>query len=66
MVKEYSVVQNKDKNGWYIKIEDIAPTDFFEDFDSAVSKAEEIAKKNSPSKVLILDQDDNVQEERSF
>ncbi|WP_347862103.1 DUF2188 domain-containing protein [Salimicrobium sp. PL1-032A] len=66
MVKEYSVVQNKEGDGWFVKIEDVAPTEIFEDRDSAIEEAEKIAKKNSPSKVLILDQERNIEEERSF
>ncbi|SIS40591.1 DUF2188 domain-containing protein [Salimicrobium flavidum] len=66
MVKEYNVMQNPQGGGWIVKIEDVAPTEEFEDRDSAVAKAEEIAKKNSPSKVRIHDQERNVEEERSF
>ncbi|MBN8236156.1 DUF2188 domain-containing protein [Halobacillus kuroshimensis] len=65
-MKEYSVVPNKDVTGWFVKIEDVAPTDLFDERDTAVEKAEEIAKQNKPSRLYILDQNHEVEEERTF
>lgn len=65
-MKEYSVVPNKDVTGWYVKIEDVAPTDLYDERDTAIEKAEEIAESNKPSKLYILDQDHAVEEERNF
>ncbi|RWZ59135.1 DUF2188 domain-containing protein [Halobacillus fulvus] len=65
-MKEYSVVPNKDVTGWYVKIEDVAPTDLYDERDTAVAKAEELANSNKPSRLLIMDQNHEVEEERKF
>ncbi|MCA1020800.1 DUF2188 domain-containing protein [Halobacillus litoralis] len=65
-MKEYSVVPNKDVTGWFVKIEDVAPTDMYDERDTAVEKAEEIAQQNKPSRLYILDQNHEVEEERTF
>ncbi|MBN9654655.1 DUF2188 domain-containing protein [Halobacillus litoralis] len=65
-MKQYSVVPNKDVTGWFVKIEDVAPTDLYDERDTAVAKAEEIAKENKPSKLQILDQNHEVEEERTY
>lgn len=65
-MKRYSVVPNKDVTGWFVKIEDVAPTDFYDERDTAVEKAEEMAQENKPSKLQILDQNHEVEEERTF
>ncbi|WP_079477825.1 DUF2188 domain-containing protein [Halobacillus salinus] len=65
-MKEYSVVPNKDVTGWVVKIEDVAPTDEYDERDQAVEKALEIAEKNKPSRVLIMDKNHEVESERTF
>ncbi|WP_226581657.1 DUF2188 domain-containing protein [Halobacillus litoralis] len=65
-MKQYSVVPNKDVTGWFVKIEDVAPTDLFDERDTAIEKAEEIAKDNTPSKLSILNQNHEVEEERTY
>lgn len=65
-MKEYSVVPNKDVTGWFVKIEDIAPTDLYDERNTAIEKAEQIAQENKPSKLLILDQNHEVEEERKY
>ncbi|MGP4059291.1 DUF2188 domain-containing protein [Halobacillus litoralis] len=65
-MKQYSVVPNKDVTGWFVKIEDVAPTDEYDERDTAVEKAEAIAKENKPSKLSILDQNHEVEEERTY
>ncbi|MYL36002.1 DUF2188 domain-containing protein [Pontibacillus yanchengensis] len=65
-MNEYTVAPNKDATGWLVKVEDVAPTEHYIDRDSAVEKAEEIAKEHSPSKIYILDKYHEVEEERSF
>lgn len=65
-MKEYSVVPNKDVTGWFVKIEDVAPTDEFDERDKAVEKATEMAEKNKPSRLLIMDQNHEVESERKF
>ncbi|ASF41071.1 MULTISPECIES: DUF2188 domain-containing protein [Halobacillus] len=65
-MKEYTVAPNKDVTGWLIKIEDVAPTDLYDERDTAVAKAEEMAQDNKPSRLYILDQNHEVEEERSY
>ncbi|MFQ3545259.1 DUF2188 domain-containing protein [Halobacillus rhizosphaerae] len=65
-MKEYSVVPNKDVTGWLVKIEDIAPEKLYDERDTAIEKAVEIAENNKPSRVLIMDQNHEVEEERTF
>ncbi|MGP4076183.1 DUF2188 domain-containing protein [Halobacillus sp. K22] len=65
-MKEYTVAPNKDVTGWLIKIEDVAPTDLYDERDTAVAKAEEMAQENKPSKLYILDQNHEVEDERSY
>ncbi|MBH0230459.1 DUF2188 domain-containing protein [Halobacillus yeomjeoni] len=65
-MKEYSVVPNKDVTGWYVKIEDVAPTDLYDERDQAIAKAEEIAQDNKPSRLSIMNQNHEVEEERKY
>ncbi len=65
-MKEYTVAPNKDATGWYVKVEDIAPTDHYEKKDKAIAKAEEMAQENKPSKLYILDKYHEVLEEKSY
>ncbi|UOQ95212.1 DUF2188 domain-containing protein [Halobacillus shinanisalinarum] len=65
-MKEYSVVPNKDVTGWLVKIEDVAPTDLYDERDTAVEKATELAENDKPSRVLIMDQNHNVEQEKKF
>ncbi|RBW69099.1 DUF2188 domain-containing protein [Bacillus taeanensis] len=65
-MKTYSVVPNKDAAGWYVKIENVAPTDLYDNKEIAVEKAEELARKNKPSKLFIHDKHHEVEDEKSF
>ncbi|UOR11100.1 DUF2188 domain-containing protein [Halobacillus amylolyticus] len=65
-MKEYSVVPNKDVTGWLVKIEDVAPTDLYDERDTAVEKATELAENDKPSRVLIMDQNHNIEQEKKF
>ncbi|QXE01224.1 DUF2188 domain-containing protein [Terribacillus sp. DMT04] len=65
-MKEYSVVPNRDVTGWYVKIEDVAPTDYHSTRDEAVMEAESMAKDNAPSKVIIYDAHQEIEEQRQF
>ncbi len=65
-MKKYSVEPNKDVTGWFVKIEDTAPTDLYDEKSVAIEKAEELAKENKPSKVSIQDENKEVIEERTF
>ncbi|MEC2188313.1 DUF2188 domain-containing protein, partial [Bacillus velezensis] len=44
----------------------VAPTALYTSKDAAIEKAEQTAKENSPSKLVIYDQHKNIEEERSF
>ncbi|MCP3031026.1 DUF2188 domain-containing protein [Halobacillus sp. A1] len=65
-MKEYSVAPNKDVTGWIVKIEDIAPTDEYDERDTALEKAKEMAEQNKPSRILVLDQNHEVEEEIKY
>ncbi|MFD1019950.1 DUF2188 domain-containing protein [Thalassobacillus hwangdonensis] len=65
-MKTYTVVPNKDVTGWLVKMEDVAPTDVHEDRDSAVQVAKELAEKNKPSKLTIMNGKHEVEEEMTF
>ncbi|MBM7551916.1 DUF2188 domain-containing protein [Thalassobacillus pellis] len=65
-MKQYSVEPNKDVTGWFVKIEDTAPTDLYDEKDTAIEKAEEMAKGNKPSKLSIQDENKEVIEERTY
>ncbi|WP_406590231.1 DUF2188 domain-containing protein [Bacillus atrophaeus] len=66
MMKEYAVTPNVDVDGWFIKVENVAPTALYTSKDAAIEKASHMAKDNSPAKLVIYDQHKNVEEERSF
>ena len=65
-MKEYSVVPNKDVSGWYVKMEDVAPTEYHSTRDDAVLEAEGLARENAPSKLVIYDTQHEVEEKRQF
>lgn len=65
-MKKYSVAPNKDVTGWFVKIEDIAPEKEYGVKDDAIAEGERVAKVNSPSKLIILDKNHEVLEERTY
>lgn len=65
-MNEYSVTPNKDVTGWFVKLEDAVPSTEYVAKDDAIEKAEQMAKNNKPSKVVILDKEHAVIEERTF
>lgn len=65
-MKQYSVAPNADASRGIVKIEDTAPEESYPTKDAAIDAAQEIAKANNPSKVVILDKEHNVIEEKSF
>lgn len=65
-MKNYSVAPDQDASRWIVKLEDVAPTESFPTKDGAIDAAKEIAQKNSPSKVQILDESHNVIEELEY
>ncbi|WP_181347663.1 DUF2188 domain-containing protein [Thalassobacillus sp. CUG 92003] len=65
-MKEYTVAPNKDVTGWLVKIEDIAPTDLYDEKDTALEKAEQLAQENKPSRLTILDEHHQVEQEKRY
>lgn len=65
-MKQFSVAPNADASRWLVKLEDVAPEDSFTSKDEAIRAAEELARENQPSRVLILDQQHQLIEERQF
>ncbi|MBY4603090.1 MULTISPECIES: DUF2188 domain-containing protein [Bacillus] len=65
-MKKYSVTPNVDADGWFIKVENVAPTALYTSKDAAIEKAKQVAKENSPAKLVIYDQFKHVEEEYSF
>ncbi|WP_245864566.1 DUF2188 domain-containing protein [Terribacillus aidingensis] len=49
-----------------MKIEDAAPTEYHSSRDEAVLEAESMAKDNAPSKAIIYDAHQEVEEQRQF
>ncbi|MGD6802837.1 DUF2188 domain-containing protein [Rossellomorea vietnamensis] len=65
-MKEYYVVPNKDESGWFVKIEDVAPTSLFNGQSEAIAEAEKLAKENQPAKVLVENENNEIVSEKTF
>lgn len=65
-MKLYSIVPNIEGTSWMIKSEDEVHETEYQSKDDAIIKAEEIAAKNSPSRVEILDGNNRIVHERKF
>lgn len=65
-MNEYTVAPNRDASKWIVKIEDVAPTDQYEDQQSAIDEATRIAEQNKPSKVIVLDANHEQIDEKLF
>ncbi|WP_174615683.1 DUF2188 domain-containing protein [Virgibacillus ihumii] len=65
-MKHYTVAPNKDATAWYVKIEDVAPTEEYDKRDKAIEAAEETAKENKPSTLSILTKEHEVEEKRTY
>ncbi|MGM0845233.1 MAG: DUF2188 domain-containing protein [Bacillota bacterium] len=65
-MKEFYVVPNKDESGWFVKIEDVAPTNLYNGQSEAVAEAEKLAKENQPAKVLVENENNEVVSEKTF
>lgn len=65
-MKTYAVTPSIDADGWYVKVENVAPTALYTSKDAAIEKAEQMGNENSPSKLVIYDQHKNIEEERTF
>lgn len=65
-LKRYFVEPNRDASRWIVTLEGVAPDDSYSSKSAAISAAEELAKANTPSKVIILDDDHNTEDERTY
>ncbi|AQQ51949.1 DUF2188 domain-containing protein [Planococcus lenghuensis] len=65
-MNRYVVEPNKDASRWIVTLEGVAPDDSYPTKSGAIDAAEELAKANTPSKVIILDDDHNEVEERTY
>ena len=65
-MNRYVVEPNKDASRWIVTLEGVAPEDSYTSKDGAIAAAEELAKANTPSKVVILDDDHNEVDERTY
>jgi hypothetical protein len=65
-MKCYTVAPNRDANGWYVKLEDTAPFGEHAKKDDAIQAGLELAKANSPSRLVILDEKHEVEDEQVF
>jgi hypothetical protein len=62
----YSVVPNPKYTGWLVKLENVAPEEQYESEEEAIAAAQKMAKENKPSKVQILNTENEVVEELKF
>ncbi|HET7658709.1 MAG TPA: DUF2188 domain-containing protein [Bacillales bacterium] len=66
-MKAYSVVADKDASGWFVKLENDAPTNYYDKKDKAIEAAEQLAQDNKPSKLTIFeDNNHDVKETRTY
>ncbi|WP_053217991.1 DUF2188 domain-containing protein [Virgibacillus senegalensis] len=65
-MKDYSVAPNKNAEGWYVKIEDVAPTDLYSNKADAIAEAEKLASNDTPSRLMILDENHEIVEEKKY
>lgn len=65
-MKLYSIVANVEGTGWIIKLENEVPEKTFASKDEAIIEAENMAMKNSPSKVEVMDGNNRVIHEKEF
>ena len=65
-MKTYAVTPSVDADGWFVKVENVAPTALYTSKDAAIEKAEQTAKENSPSKLVIYDQHKTLKKNGPF
>lgn len=65
-MKCYTVAPNRDANGWYVKLEDTAPLGEHPKKDDAIQAGLELAQANKPSRLVVLNDDLEVEDERVF
>ncbi|MDL4842451.1 DUF2188 domain-containing protein [Aquibacillus rhizosphaerae] len=65
-MRNYTVAPNKDATAWYVKVEDVAPTQKYDKKDKAIEAGEQLAVENKPAILTILTNEHEVADERTF
>lgn len=65
-MKHYAISPNKDTTAWYIKPEDVAVSEEYDNLDKAIEAGERMAKENRPSKLIILNKYHEEEETRTY
>jgi hypothetical protein len=65
-MKEYTIVPNKDSSGWYVKLEDVAPENLYDNRSIAIDEAEKLAMDNQPSKILVYNEELELVDEKIY
>ncbi|MCE7794018.1 DUF2188 domain-containing protein [Salipaludibacillus sp. CUR1] len=65
-MKEYTVRPNKDADAWFLKIEDVAPEQDFDKKNDAIEAGEKVAQENKPSRLVIYNHLNEVEDEKNF
>lgn len=66
IMKNYTIAPNKDATAWFVKLEDIAVEEEYDNLDKAVEAGERIAEDNKPSTLTILNKFHEEDEKRTF
>lgn len=65
-MKKYTVEPGQHAATWMVKLEGVAPAGTYDDYDQAIETGKEMAEKNKPSTLIILDKYKKVQDELTF
>ncbi|PYZ92000.1 hypothetical protein CR194_17540 [Salipaludibacillus keqinensis] len=65
-MKEYTVRPNKDADAWFVKIEDVAPEQDYDKKVDAVEAGKKIAEENKPSRLVVYNHLNEVEDEHNF
>lgn len=65
-MKKFTVRPDKNADSWFLKLEDVAPQENFDQMDDATAAGKKLASENSPSQLTIYNQHNEVVEEINF
>lgn len=65
-MKNYTVAPNKDATVWFIKMEDVAPLEEYDEYDKSIEAGFRIAEENKPSTLTILDEHHDIRDKHTF
>jgi hypothetical protein len=66
LMKCYTVVPNKDADGWYVKLEDTAPIGEHAKKDDAIQAGLDLAQANKPARLVVMNDRLEVEDEQVF